>query len=158
MTEAEKIERLRAQMETRIEQQRAARGANAKCTRCGKTARANVHYKHMPGAHSFEVKRALGGGHNAKCTHCGKTARADVHHGRHGRTEPHPFNYVAPFPKPEKVVHVLCEGFPLCDKFAGLMPGQWPEGHVWTYLDGVEATCPECVARRGPMLKRKTQR
>jgi hypothetical protein len=43
-------------------------------------------------------------------------------------------------------VHVLFGGRPLCGFMPGVVPGQWPETHRWTYLARwrQEATCAEC--------------
>jgi hypothetical protein len=51
------------------------------------------------------------------------------------------------FPPPEKVVHVLVHGYPLC-AFDLSHPSRWPEGHSWvSYYDVVKATCRQCLAK-----------
>jgi hypothetical protein len=49
--------------------------------------------------------------------------------------------------EPKLVVHILQGGFALCGMGEALFPGEWPEGHRWTYewdLDNV--TCEVCLA------------
>lgn len=45
----------------------------------------------------------------------------------------------------EEVVHVLDGGFALCGLGEGQFPGEWPPGHLWTYLwDLDRVTCEKC--------------
>lgn len=49
--------------------------------------------------------------------------------------------------EPERVVHVLDSGSALCGLGKGQFPGEWPVGHVWTYLhDLAHVTCERCLA------------
>ena len=42
-------------------------------------------------------------------------------------------------------VHLLDEGLPLC-RFSTEVPGRWPHGHLWTYVDDYEnANCAACL-------------
>jgi len=45
----------------------------------------------------------------------------------------------------ERVVHVLDCGSALCGFGEEQFPGQWPEGHLWTYLWDIDnVTCEKC--------------
>lgn len=50
-------------------------------------------------------------------------------------------------PRAKGVVHILYVGSTLCGMGEGMFPGEWPVGHVWTYLHDLEnVTCETCLA------------
>lgn len=45
---------------------------------------------------------------------------------------------------PKCTVHYLHHGRALCGFSPGVLPGQWPAGHMWTYVNGIGGNCEEC--------------
>jgi len=44
------------------------------------------------------------------------------------------------------IVHLLHEGRTLCGFGLGKFPGEWPDGHKWTWLhDAENVTCSKCL-------------
>ncbi len=51
-------------------------------------------------------------------------------------------------------VHILHEGFPLCD-FSRIPPVDWPTGHQWVSLhDRDKGTCSACREKAKQMLNK----
>jgi hypothetical protein len=50
--------------------------------------------------------------------------------------------------EPERVVHILLAGWPLCG-FSRELPSGWPKGHLWVPVsESAEANCPGCVREK----------
>ena len=46
---------------------------------------------------------------------------------------------------PEKPVHILWHGLPMCG-FSNALPCDWPKGHTWVHRGVPWATCEDCLA------------